>query len=59
MKIKSFYTTSPLFEGGRFDETKPICVFSESPIFLHNITFSFDMSYWSVLYIMAQCPAKR
>ena len=42
MKIKSFYTTSPLFEGGRFDETKPICVFSESPIFLHMMRCLLD-----------------
>ena len=35
MKIKSFYTTSPIFEGGRFDETKLVCVFSGQPIFLH------------------------
>ena len=35
MKIKSFYTTSPIFEGGTFDEDKPVCIFTGSPIFLH------------------------
>ena len=28
MKIKSFYTSSPLFEGERFDDDKPVCVFA-------------------------------
>lgn len=28
MKIKSFYASSPLFEGGRFDDDKPVCVFA-------------------------------
>ena len=40
MKIKSFYTTSPIF--GRFDETKPVCVFSGQPIFLHMMRCLLD-----------------
>ena len=35
MKIKSFYTTSPIFEGGRFDDDKPVCVFAAPAVFLH------------------------
>ena len=42
MRIKSFYTTSPIFEGGRFDETKPVCVFSGQPIFLHMMRCLLD-----------------
>ena len=36
MKIKSFYTTStsPIFEGGRFDDDKPVCVFAAPSVFL-------------------------
>ena len=36
MKIKSFYTTSPtiIFEGGRFNDDKPICVFAAPAVFL-------------------------
>ena len=35
MKIKSFYTTSPIFEGGRFEDDKPVCVFAAPAVFLH------------------------
>ena len=35
MKIKSFYTTSPIFEGGRFDDDKPVCVFAAPAVFMH------------------------
>ena len=35
MKIKSFYTTSPIFEGGRFDDDKPVCIFAAPAVFLH------------------------
>ena len=38
MKIKSFYTTSPIshiFEGGRFDDDKPVCVFAAPAVFLN------------------------
>lgn len=34
MKIKGFYTTS-LFEGGKFDEDKPVCVFATPSVFMH------------------------
>lgn len=42
MKIKRFYTTSPLFEGGRFDEDKPICVFDAPAVFLHMMRCLLD-----------------
>ncbi len=42
MKIKSFYTTAPLFEGGRFDEDKPICVFDAPAVFLHMMRCFLD-----------------
>ena len=42
MRIKRFYTTSPIFEGGRFDENKPVCVFSGQPIFLHMMRCLLD-----------------
>ena len=42
MKIKRFYTTSPIFEGGKFDENKPVCVFSGQPIFLHMMRCLLD-----------------
>lgn len=42
MKIKSFYTTSPFFEGGRFDEDKPICVFDAPAVFLHMMCCLLD-----------------
>lgn len=42
MKIKSFYTTSPIFEGGRFDECKPICVFAAPAVFLHMMRCLLD-----------------
>ena len=42
MKIKSFYTTSPIFEGGRFDEGKPICVFAAPAVFLHMMRCLLD-----------------
>ena len=35
MKIKSFHTTSPIFKGGRFDDDKPVCVFTAPAVFLH------------------------
>ena len=42
MRIKGFYTTPSIFEGGRFDETKPVCVFSGQPIFLHMMRCLLD-----------------
>ena len=42
MKIKSFYTTSPLFEGGRFDDDKPVCVFAAPAVFLHMMRCLLD-----------------
>ena len=42
MKIKSFYTTSPIFDGGRFDECKPICVFAAPAVFLHMMRCLLD-----------------
>ena len=42
MKIKSFYTTSPIFEGGRFDDDKPVCVFSAPAVFLHMMRCLLD-----------------
>ena len=42
MKINSFYTTSPIFEGGRFDEGKPICVFAAPTVFLHMMRSLLD-----------------
>lgn len=42
MKIKRFYTTSPIFEGGRFDECKPICVFAAPAVFLHMMRCLLD-----------------
>ena len=42
MKIKSFYTTSPIFEGGRFDDDKPVCVFAASAVFLHMMRCLLD-----------------
>ena len=42
MRIKRFHTTSPIFEGGRFDENKPVCVFSGQPIFLHMMRCLLD-----------------
>ena len=35
MKIKSFYTTSPIFEGGKIDDDKSVCVFAAPALFLH------------------------
>ena len=42
MKIKSFYTTSPIFDGGRFDECKSICVFAAPAVFLHMMRCLWD-----------------
>ena len=42
MKIKSFYTTSPIFEGGRFEDDKPICVFAAPTVFLHMMRCLLD-----------------
>ena len=42
MKIKSFYTTSPIFEGGRFDDDKPVCVFATPAVFLHMMRCLLD-----------------
>ena len=42
MKIKSFYTTSPIFEGGRFDADKPVCVFAAPAVFLHMMRCLLD-----------------
>ena len=35
MKIKSFHTTSTIFEGGRFADDKSVCVFADPTVFLH------------------------
>ena len=42
MKIKSFYTTSPIFEGGRFDADKLVCVFAAPAVFLHMMRCLLD-----------------
>lgn len=42
MKIKSFYTTSPIFEGGRFDDYKSVCVFAAPAVFLHMMRCLLD-----------------
>jgi hypothetical protein len=42
MKIKSFYTTAPIFEGGRFDDDKPVCVFAAPAVFLHMMRCLLD-----------------
>ena len=42
MKIKSFYTTSPIFEGGKFDNDKPVCVFAAPAVFLHMMRCLLD-----------------
>ena len=42
MKIKSFYTTSPIFEGVRFDDDKPVCVFAAPAVFLHMMRCLLD-----------------
>ena len=42
MKIKSFYTTYPIFEGGRFDDDKPVCVFAAPAVFLHMMRCLLD-----------------
>ena len=42
MKIKSFYTTSPIFEGGRFDDDKPVCIFAAPAVFLHMMRCLLD-----------------
>ena len=42
MKIKSFYTTSPIFEGGRFYDDKPVCVFAAPAVFLHMMRCLLD-----------------
>ena len=42
MKIKSFYTTSPLFEGGKFNNDKPVCVFAAPAVFLHMMRCLLD-----------------
>ena len=35
MKVKRFYTTATIFEGGKFNDDKPICVFAAPAVFLH------------------------
>ena len=40
MKIKSFYTTSPIFEG--FDADKPVCIFAAPALFLHMMRCLLD-----------------
>ena len=42
MKIKSFYTTSPIFEGGRFDDDQPVCIFAAPAVFLHMMRCLLD-----------------
>ena len=42
MKIKSFYTTSPIFEGGRFNDDKPVCIFAAPAVFLHMMRCLLD-----------------
>lgn len=42
MKIKSFYATSSIFFGGRFDEDKPIYVFDAPAVFLHMMRCLLD-----------------
>ena len=42
MKIKSFYTTSSIFEGGRFNDDKSVCVFVAPPVFLHMMRCLLD-----------------
>ena len=42
MKIKSFYVTSPVFEGKRFDTDKPVCVFAAPAVFLHMMRCLLD-----------------
>lgn len=42
MKIKSFYTTSPIFEGGRFDDDKLVCIFAAPAVFLHMMRCLLD-----------------
>ena len=42
MKIKSFYTTSPIFEGGKFNNDKPVCVFAAPAVFLHMMRCLLD-----------------
>ena len=42
MKITSFYTTSPIFEGGRFNDDKPIYVFAAPAVFLHMMRCLLD-----------------
>ena len=42
MRIKSFYTTSPIFEGGKFDVDKSVCVFAAPAVFLHMMRCLLD-----------------
>lgn len=42
MKIKSFYTTSPIFEGGIFHGDKSVCVFDAPAVFLHMMRCLLD-----------------
>ena len=42
MKIISFYTTSPIFEGGSFDDNKSVCVFAAPAVFLHMMRCLLD-----------------
>ena len=42
MKIKSFYTTSPIFEGGKIDDDKSVCVFAAPAVFLHMMRCLLD-----------------
>ena len=42
MKIKSFYTTSPIFEGGRFDDDKSVCIFAAPVVFMHMMRCLLD-----------------
>jgi hypothetical protein len=42
MKIKSFYTTSPIFEGGKIDDDKSVCVFAAPAVFMHMMRCLLD-----------------
>ena len=42
MKINSFYTTVTIFDGGRFDDDKPVCVFAAPAVFLHMMCCLLD-----------------
>ena len=42
MKIKSFHTTSTIFEGGKFADDKSVCVFAAPAVFLHMMRCLLD-----------------